>query len=108
MLNLPESLRALLKEKVNIGVLQLEKVEDSGDGETKKFLWKLSDNNFVESVLIMSGDRRTVCVSFGDSVRLLSMTKPKSIKKRNSSSPSSKDKPHAWSWWLPKPVYDFV
>lgn len=63
MLNLPQPLRSLLKEKVNIGVLQLEKIEDSEDGETKKFLWKLSDNHFVESVLIMSGDRRTVCVS---------------------------------------------
>jgi len=63
MLNLPQPLRSLLKEKVDIGVLQLEKVEDSEDGETKKFLWKLSDNHFVESVLIMSGDRRTVCVS---------------------------------------------
>lgn len=63
MLNFSPNLRTLLKENIQLGLLHLEKVEDSEDGETKKFLWKLPDNRFVESVLIMSGDRRTVCVS---------------------------------------------
>lgn len=63
MENLPKPLRALLQEKVQLGLLTLEKIEDSEDGETKKFLWKLPDGRFVESVLIMSGERRTVCVS---------------------------------------------
>ncbi len=63
MLNLPGHLRALLKEKVALGLLALEKTEDASDGETTKFLWKLPDGSFVESVLISSGERRTVCVS---------------------------------------------
>lgn len=63
MLNLPTSLREILKEKVALGLLKLEKVENSEDGQTQKFLWKLPDGSFVESVLILSGDRRTVCVS---------------------------------------------
>ncbi len=63
MLNLPQPLRALLKEKLKVGQLTLQSSEDSSDGETKKFLWKLSDDRLVESVLISSGDRRTVCVS---------------------------------------------
>ena len=63
MLNLPQPLRDQLKEKLHLGLLKLEKMENSSDGETKKFLWKLLDGRFVESVLIMSGTRRTVCVS---------------------------------------------
>ena len=63
MANLPKSLRATLGEKMKLGMLAVEKVEDSDDKQTKKFLWALGDGNFVESVLILSGDRRTVCVS---------------------------------------------
>ena len=33
------------------------------DMETYKFLWRLPDQSLVESVLICSGERRTVCVS---------------------------------------------
>jgi len=43
--------------------LKLVRVQDSKDGETTKFLWELFDGKLVESVLIYSGDRRTVCVS---------------------------------------------
>lgn len=63
MLNLSKPLREMLKEKAALGLIHLEKVEDSEDEETIKFLWKLTDRGFVESVLIMSGGRRTVCVS---------------------------------------------
>lgn len=63
MRNLPKTLQAKLKETLALGLLNLEKVEDSEDRETRKFLWRLSDDRFVESVLILSGDRRTVCVS---------------------------------------------
>ncbi|MCB1082014.1 MAG: 23S rRNA (adenine(2503)-C(2))-methyltransferase RlmN [Chlamydiia bacterium] len=63
MHNLPSPLRAALKEKMGLGLLKQEKIEQAKDQETIKFLWKLSDNRFVESVLIMSGERRTVCVS---------------------------------------------
>ena len=63
MLNVPTRLRSLLMEKVAIGLFTLEKRENSSKGETTKFLWKLSDGNFLDSVLISSGERRTVCVS---------------------------------------------
>ncbi|MDJ0651594.1 MAG: 23S rRNA (adenine(2503)-C(2))-methyltransferase RlmN [Simkaniaceae bacterium] len=63
MLNLPANFRTLLKEKLSLGLLKLQTIENSKDGETAKFLWKLSCGRFVESVLISSGDRRTVCVS---------------------------------------------
>lgn len=63
MLNLPEPLRSLLKEKMKLGLLKCENIKHSKDGETKKFLWRLADNYLVESVLIMSDKRRTVCVS---------------------------------------------
>lgn len=63
MLNLPQSLRVTLSDAMQLGLLHLEKVELSEDQETKKFLWKLADERFVESVLILSGERRTVCVS---------------------------------------------
>jgi len=63
MTNLSHSLRAILSEALSFEGIRLQKVQDSEDGETQKFLWLLSDGSFVESVLILSGDRRTVCVS---------------------------------------------
>jgi len=63
MSNIPQNLKTLFQENIRLGILQLEKTEDSEDGETTKFLWNLSDDQRVESVLIRSGERRTVCVS---------------------------------------------
>ena len=63
MANIPKSLRDTFREKMRLGILTLEKNETSDDSETTKFLWKLPDDQNVESVLIRSGDRRTVCVS---------------------------------------------
>lgn len=63
MTNLGKELRQLLQKEVRLSSLQLVKVVDSNDGETYKFLWKMHDGKLVESVLILSGDRRTVCVS---------------------------------------------
>lgn len=63
MTSLPKTLREYLKEKFDILPLKLVKIEDSQDGETKKFLFELHDGKFVESVLIGSFERRTVCVS---------------------------------------------
>jgi 23S rRNA (adenine2503-C2)-methyltransferase len=63
MTNLSLALRAYLRE--NFSLLQLVKKREvlSEDQETIKFLWQLSDNMLVESVLICSEERRTVCVS---------------------------------------------
>ena len=63
MTNLSLDLRSYLKE--NLLTTQLIKKREvfSEDQETVKFLWQLSDSMLVESVLICSGGRRTVCVS---------------------------------------------
>ena len=63
MTNFSAELRQKLEKSFQLCPLTLVKVHDSDDGETTKFLWKLSDGNFVESVLIRSAERRTVCVS---------------------------------------------
>ncbi len=63
MTNLGKELRQKLKEHFSYPILKLVKTQESVDIETIKFLWELPDQKLVESVLIMSGDRRTVCVS---------------------------------------------
>lgn len=63
MSNLSKPLRQKLRDKFRLGMLHYVKMTTSVDGETYKFLWKLSEGNFVESVLICSGERRTICVS---------------------------------------------
>lgn len=63
MTNLSKALREKLAGHLKLSVLKLERVQTSDDLETYKFLWRLPDQSLVESVLICSGDRRTVCVS---------------------------------------------
>lgn len=63
MTNLSKDLREKLAAHFRMPTLELVKVTPSTDNETYKFLWKLSEGSFVESVLILSGHRRTVCVS---------------------------------------------
>jgi len=63
MTNLSQSLRLSLKEELQISSLHLEQIEESKDQQTIKFLWKLEDEKFIESVLILAPGRRTVCVS---------------------------------------------
>lgn len=63
MTNLSKELRQNLSKVLKLKVLELVRVQDSDDQETYKFLWKMRDGSLVESVLICSGARRTVCVS---------------------------------------------
>lgn len=63
MTNLSKELRQKLSKLIKLPVLELVRVLPSADLETYKFLWRLHEGNLVESVLICSGDRRTVCVS---------------------------------------------
>jgi len=63
MSNLSKALRQKLAEFIRLPILERVRIQDSNDGETFKFLWKLRDGRLVESVLICSGERRTVCVS---------------------------------------------
>ena len=63
MTNLSQELRAKLKKAFRLPTLELVRVQESSDLETYKFLWKMIDGNLIESVLICSDARRTVCVS---------------------------------------------
>ncbi len=63
MTDLNKGTRDLFSKHFLLNSLTYVKQEDSSDSETTKFLWQLADERLVESVLIRSQDRRTVCVS---------------------------------------------
>jgi 23S rRNA (adenine2503-C2)-methyltransferase len=63
MSNISKKLRGELSQHFRLSCLERARIQDSDDGETFKFLWRLYDGRLVESVLICSGERRTVCVS---------------------------------------------
>src|SRR5688572_11947448 len=70
MTNLPKNLRQNLEHTFSLESLQLARKQGSRD-TTQKFLWRLSDGAFIESVLIPpnpalygeASDRHTLCVS---------------------------------------------
>ena len=59
---LPLSLRGELTQAWPLERLELSLVQRSSDG-TQKYLWRLTDRELIESVLIPSGSRRTLCIS---------------------------------------------
>ena len=54
--------RALLAETYEVGLTAPDKVSISTDG-TKKYLYRTSQNHFIESAYIPDGDRATLCIS---------------------------------------------
>ena len=70
MSNLPKSLRALLRDTYSLSSPTLARQQGSRD-TTEKFLWRLADGAFIESVLIPASeglfgeasDRHTLCIS---------------------------------------------
>src|SRR5262245_30648396 len=60
--DLPAALRADLDQDFPLERLTQETVQQSADG-TRKYLWRLHDGELIESVLIPSGTRRTLCIS---------------------------------------------
>ena len=70
MSNLPKTLKGELAKKVDLLPMEPLKIQGSTD-TTKKILWKLRDNQFIESVLIRATEgtkgvrasRLTLCVS---------------------------------------------
>jgi len=62
MNNLPKDIRDGLDKIFYIGNIELEERARSKD-RSEKFLFRLSDNNFIESVVICSGKRSTLCLS---------------------------------------------
>lgn len=59
---LPAALRTELQREHPLPRLTLETVQHSADG-TRKYLWRLHDGELIESVLIPSGTRKTLCIS---------------------------------------------
>ncbi len=59
---LPLELREALDQAHPLPRLEPEVIQQSSDG-TRKYLWRLADGEAVESVLIPSGGRRTLCIS---------------------------------------------
>ena len=70
MTNLPKGLREKLREYFSLQTIELARKQGAGD-TTQKFLWKLADGAFIESVLIPANpalygeasDRHTLCIS---------------------------------------------
>ncbi|MBC7331931.1 MAG: 23S rRNA (adenine(2503)-C(2))-methyltransferase RlmN [Synergistetes bacterium] len=62
MTNLSKSLRSFLKENFILEPLEIAEKRVSIDGTTK-YLLKLEDNNYIESVIIPHPNRTTYCVS---------------------------------------------
>ena len=59
---LPLALRRELEAEFPLPRLAADTVQQSSDG-TRKYLWRLADREAIESVLIPSGNRRTLCLS---------------------------------------------
>jgi len=62
MTNLSKKSREQLEEKYQIGLSEHIKVQQSADG-TKKYLFKIGNDKFVEAAYIPETDRATLCVS---------------------------------------------
>jgi len=62
MTDLKKDIRSLLSEHFIINRLEKRKIEASQDG-SKKYLFKLSDGKYIESVLIPEKDHYTLCIS---------------------------------------------
>jgi 23S rRNA (adenine2503-C2)-methyltransferase len=60
--DLPLALRAELEGAFPLPRLTADTIQQSTDG-TRKYLWRLDDSEAIESVLIPSGNRRTLCIS---------------------------------------------
>jgi 23S rRNA (adenine2503-C2)-methyltransferase len=60
--DLPSAVRKELQDTFPLERLVADVVQQSADG-TRKYLWRLNDGEAIESVLIPSGSRRTLCIS---------------------------------------------
>ena len=63
MTNLSKDLRAILSEKYPIKAPEVVRKQESKKDGTIKYLWKLSDGNCVETVLMRYNYGNTVCIS---------------------------------------------
>ena len=63
MLNISEKFRNILKDHCQFSLLKLEKKSYSNNDKTVKFLFKLTDNHFIETVSMIDDKFHTVCIS---------------------------------------------
>ena len=63
MTNLPKALRDCLEERYPINAPEVVRKQESQKDGTIKYLWKLSDGNCVETVLMRYHYGNTVCIS---------------------------------------------
>ena len=63
MTNLPKALRSKLAEQCTLTALKVERKQVSKLDGTIKYLWKLEDDNCVETVLMRYKHGNTICVS---------------------------------------------
>ncbi len=63
MTNLPKALRDTLAEKYPLQIPEVVRKQESQKDGTIKYLWKLSDGNCVETVLMRYHYGNTVCIS---------------------------------------------
>jgi 23S rRNA (adenine2503-C2)-methyltransferase len=63
MTNFSKPLREQLDANAQIGAVVPETIRPSGDKSTHKFLFRLADGQFVESVHMIDKQRKTVCIS---------------------------------------------
>lgn len=63
MTDISVKLRELLKEKFYINRLEMQRKLESKFDNTVKYLYKLSDGNFVETVLMEYNYGRSICIS---------------------------------------------
>lgn len=62
MTNLSAKARKSLSEDYEIGLVPPERVSESSDG-TRKYLFKVLNNKYIETAYIPDNDRATICVS---------------------------------------------
>ncbi|HSN49839.1 MAG TPA: radical SAM protein, partial [Bacteroidales bacterium] len=62
MTNLPKKIREILTNEYEIGLSDPVNFSQSSDG-TKKYLYKVLSNKFIETAFIPEADRATICVS---------------------------------------------
>ena len=63
MTNLPKTMRSKLEERCTLTALRVERKQVSKLDGTVKYLWRLEDDNCVETVLMRYKHGNTVCVS---------------------------------------------
>src|SRR5258708_661199 len=61
--NLPKALRERMSAELDFAGMRPVRSLDSGDGQTRKTLFKLSDGHLIEAVLMNYDKRRTLCIS---------------------------------------------